>query len=395
MVITIGLLTLTTIGLLTLTSTHTDLESIFNGPRFTKHHHISNNNTLAVNAVDPILMEELLVHNISKLPKWMVKYFRWHREHRNHRWNESNWKDYRYLVLACTKTQKNCGGTSDRLKPIPFLLRVAYETKRLFFIRWTRPYPLQEFLEPHQVNWSVPAWFEKILDQEKTKASNRASDIFYYAQKKERYPILQGQIHKGDGAEAAYEDEFDEETNAYGSFFHDMFRILFKPAPEIAQLVQDQFNGYGLVPGQYSVAHYRANYPPRDNGPEKIRLRTQNALNCASRLFPGYPIYFASDNMSAVNDSQTYAKATNRSIFCNSNPGDPIHLDFADPKKHPVSDFYNIFVDLYVMGSGRCISYGQGGFGSFAQLLSYNASCVSQHYNGHKMKDCEWKEPKR
>ena len=62
------------------------------------------------------------------------------------------------MQCLADQDKQRCGGTADRLKPIPFMLRMAYNTRRTLLIRWTRPAKLEEFLVPPKggIDWRVP-----------------------------------------------------------------------------------------------------------------------------------------------------------------------------------------------------------------------------------------------
>jgi hypothetical protein len=81
------------------------------------------------------------------LPEWMKDYFDWHQDQLANHLNKEKWQSHRYLVLRCLESEV-CGGASDRLSSIPKYIRVASKSKRLLFIKWTRPAPLEEFLVP-------------------------------------------------------------------------------------------------------------------------------------------------------------------------------------------------------------------------------------------------------
>ena len=74
---------------------------------------------------------------------------------------DSNYQNYRFLILRCSNVEEKCGGVADRLKGLPFFIAAAASStpKRLFLIRWERPSKLENFLVPHEINWSVPSWF--------------------------------------------------------------------------------------------------------------------------------------------------------------------------------------------------------------------------------------------
>ena len=81
------------------------------------------------------------------IPSWMKDYFKWHHETRS-TLTPDRWKDPatrpKLLILQCLQSNRKCGGLADRLKPLPLLLLGAHRTQRLFFVRWSRPCPLEE-----------------------------------------------------------------------------------------------------------------------------------------------------------------------------------------------------------------------------------------------------------
>jgi hypothetical protein len=54
--------------------------------------------------------------------------------------------------------------------------------------------------------------------------------------------------------------------------------------------------------------------------------------------------------------------------------------------EHEPQDFYDTFVDLYILAESRCITYGAGGFGSWASLISRNSLCSIRH----RTTNCVW-----
>ena len=330
-------------------------------------------------------------------------YFAWHTEQRK-AMNENNWESFQYLILACSKKDGKCGGVADRLSPIPLILLVAARTNRIFMIQWTKPCRIEEFLVPNEggINWSVPTWMEEKLNQryprsfyvrnketmiEKLKvdanvvAITRIQDVhggavLYNA-------LVATNITESSRAKDFIQDDYDE-------IYHDLFRAMFRPVAPIQNLINKKLESTGLLPGEYSVAHYRAFYAvEHDKGKvseEDLIKRAINSVNCASWLRPGGPVYFASDSKVAGEAVQKYASQTNRSIVSLDGP-EALHLDKENDR--PPSDFYPVFVDLYLMGSGRCVSFGRGGFGRYGLLLGYDATCFNRHHKG-KTKKCDW-----
>jgi hypothetical protein len=101
----------------------------------------------------------------GSLPRWMKRYFDWHK-HKRETWSPQTWSSERWMIMQCLAGHDGkCGGTADRLKPLPWALRVAYQTKRILLIRWTRPAKLEEFLVPPKggMDWRVPEWMADIV----------------------------------------------------------------------------------------------------------------------------------------------------------------------------------------------------------------------------------------
>jgi hypothetical protein len=100
----------------------------------------------------------------ESLPRWMKSYFDWHK-HKRKTWSADSWESERWMIMQCLDHDRKCGGTADRLKPIPWALRVAYQTNRILLIRWTRPVKLEEFLVPPKggMDWRVPEWMADIV----------------------------------------------------------------------------------------------------------------------------------------------------------------------------------------------------------------------------------------
>ena len=47
----------------------------------------------------------------------------------------------------------------------------------------------------------------------------------------------------------------------------------------------------------------------------------------------------------------------------------------SDWKGRPASDFYDTFVDLYLLALSKCTTFGRGGYGSWAAIMGSNRTC--------------------
>lgn len=353
----------------------------------------------------------------TKLPQWMKEYFDWHRE-KTEKLNESNYKDFKFIFLRCSNYDRRCGGVADRLKSLPLFIAMGAYSNRIFMIRWQRPTKLEEFLEPNEINWSIPDWLY-------TKTKSFSQDTIYITSSKKLIPGLKSYedwlaieafLQDFYGGCSVYE-KLDCKLDPHKSFdtlkakqlndFHgwssyeqisrDLFKTLFRPSPPLRKLIDEKMSSNGLVPGQYTSSHYRAFYAIENQKQKRYESelirKTENAINCASRLFPGASVYYASDSLFATEYAQKYAKDFNRPVVTLKHDKEALHLDKKEQwTSGNVSDFYPTFIDLLIMAEGRCLSHGVGGFGRYAAILSVDPSCVISHDSTRKKKIsiCKW-----
>jgi hypothetical protein len=346
--------------------------------------------------------QNILWESSTNIPPWMKRYFEWHRSERA-KLTVDNWMERRYLVLRCLRTDFFCGGASDRLKALPYLLLLANQTNRLIFITWSRPAPLEEFLVPPfgGLNWSIPAAvnFEPLLigrggaiynsKINETGIIAMPENAFWAATDR---MVVEARL-LGVSVKEAYDDNRQSPSEAtFERVYSDVWRVLFEPSPELALVMAATYEKLGLIPGEYVSVHVRAQYNNNRTGDTAL---VKNALNCASSLLPGAPIYVASDSLPVSTYAFEYGThVLNHSVVTNRREQPPLHIDRgknflsqkqADWATYPASAFYDTFVDLYVLSSGRCSTFGVGGYGYWASIISRNASC-SIHHN----KRCRW-----
>jgi hypothetical protein len=114
------------------------------------------------------------------------------------------------------------------------------------------------------------------------------------------------------------------------------------PSPPVARLIKHELHRLQLTPGQYAAAHLRALYGIVDRPKFQQRKWARNAMNCASGLRPGAPIFFTSDSPKATEYAELYAREKNAQIATRvANPSPPLHFDKATNwDSRPPSDYY-------------------------------------------------------
>jgi hypothetical protein len=118
-------------------------------------------------------------------------------------------------------------------------------------------------------------------------------------------------------------------------------------------------------------------------------------MNCASELRPSKPIFFVSDSFDATIYARQYALERNATIITRTpHPNPPFHMDkVPDWRRRNMSDFFDSFIDIYIMASSDCLTYNKGGYGLLGLFMSRNSSCGLRQDAIDKMviqKPCLW-----
>ena len=184
--------------------------------------------------------------------------------------------------------------------------------------------------------------------------------------------------------------------------YHDVFRLMFSPSKALAERVESTMESLQLVPSQYSSVHLRVKYPVDKSidektftfqkHKEKITSWATNAVNCAAELHPNSTIYVSSDNNDTVGylleDShfaQHYIDATKHNkhplvvkLVARDYSQENEHVAFSSNKE--ADGFMDVFIDLMILGMGKCVAHGVGGYGRLGAALS-GGECVMAHRN--------------
>jgi hypothetical protein len=359
--------------------------------------------------------------NSTLLPNWLKDYAKWHRAQRS-QMNASNWRNYGFAIMQCTKRDDSCGGTADRLKPFLLALLVAHQTQRLLFIHWETPKPLQDFLVPplHGIDWRLPTYVRPSSGLFPLSSVRHVERFFqkhnYSISSIQNYPrpiFFRFQLF--DGGASYYDEQRPDGLPFLQVYREAWWHVMFTPIVEIQRRIQQSLQEMNLRPGQYTAAHVRAWYKVETRTRMFLRDLSHNALNCASQLDALQPhsynnnhnnnhhnhnkndarryFYVASDSGYVVERALTYGPQQDPQhavVVARTHEAPPLHLEKADhPELRNSSEYYDIFVDLYLMALSRCVTYNKGGFGQLAHMLSYNVSCYSiHHYN--KIMRCNW-----
>jgi hypothetical protein len=271
-------------------------------------------------------------------------------------------------------------------------------SRRILLIHWEIPKPLEEFLLPPEggMDWRMPAYIKSELFRDQRGrtpigSDNRLLNIMKSNDKALSWNLKYQSFHSG---ALFYNEHKPPDSPTFDQVYHDAWKVMFTPVPTIARAVEDFMEQSGLIPGEYAAVHVRAQYARVERPRSRTLLLTRNALRCASMLFPGGPMFVASDDLNATEEAVLYGMKRKSRIVARNFSNTPLHLEKADnSESRHASEYYDTFVDFYLMGMSRCVTYNKGGFGHWASLISYNASCVFRHQFNEQYTNCSWTIP--
>ena len=195
----------------------------------------------------------------------------------------------------------------------------------------------------------------------------------------------------------------------------DTFRLLFEPSPQLSEAIFDMMNHLDILNTPFDAVQVRAKDPREipldaiqetfdpDRKMSQSQLRDQawkldmkengyqigskmeayfekkykNAIACLRNASNSsdVPVYLASDSMYGYNVQKT----SGLPIRIPSWKGDPLHIDSDEFQGRNPEDFYQTFIDTFVMQKARCYSHSEG-FGLLPLRLNANLSnCEVAH----------------
>lgn len=92
----------------------------------------------------------------SALPTWLSEYFDWHNRMRHKYPGDKILTDPKAPGVIIKNCAYKCGGLHDRLGHLGWDLLLANQTRRILLIHWCTPAPIEHFLVPNKVDWTLP-----------------------------------------------------------------------------------------------------------------------------------------------------------------------------------------------------------------------------------------------
>ena len=319
-------------------------------------------------------------------PAWFREYMSWHAVARS-QLNETNWEDYNYLLLRCVPGVV-CGGASDRLKHVPVMVLLAAkaEPKRLFFIHWSKPCPLEEFLIPPAggLDWTLPPWLAHQMQANSTIGPILKLDgpdlKASWNQTTQNVVVVNRMLYAHGIFQAFIDPDKDPDFwTSYGSIWN----AVFTPSLGVQAAIDETKRGLGIEHGNYDSIHVRARYAKDKVDAHEERYALRCLLSLPNTTKTNGPIFIAADSLRTVRDAVDYGKTQNVTVVGRVNATEPLHLDRGsiflrgtmDWQNHTPSEFYDTFADLYVISGSTCISHGDGGYGKWATLMGASRTC--------------------
>jgi hypothetical protein len=315
--------------------------------------------TISSNVRDDYFKKAAPWRHSTTLPAWMKDYITWHQSQRA-RLTADNWQQVgRFLVVRCREVDDTCGGTADRLKPLPFYVLIAHRMQRILLFWWERPSSLEDFLLPPAdgLDWRIPDFMMHAKDDRlHTHKRNLvglwtiysaigfvdparpdrpggnhppsndtvvASLFFQSHHHKYEYNTMRRQMPYWDAETNAtvtpiHMAESEDQVEAtYAQVFRDLWASTFVPVPAIQDRIAAEMDALGLVRNAYLAIHIRARYDKPKEG-RALEKMSHNALHCIYGLGLEHrgaaagilPVYVSSDHQSAVWETLVYGRRT-------------------------------------------------------------------------------------
>lgn len=341
--------------------------------------------------------------------QWIRDYLYWHREMRK-AFPEETLLDNPEgpnvtIVYLDPGTQK--GGLTDRMKSLGHVLQRAYREQRVILFKWyDGPLPLESFLVPNILNFTVPS-HTTTATAEQLQAS--------YEQEGGKVKLVK------------FVNQFGNYLHPYGVIWH----AIFQPSAPVKEAIDDTMTTLGLVAGKFDAVHCRIGHPAYrnkekyDNPKDRVvdqeggfKFEGTNRVRTMSTAIHGIQCAeWVARQQTVFNDS-TIDSNTKRSIYFYADSPDLIRtvvtpsslkargeeqLSLVEELKKlgseikivgrtnafiahlenrksdtPSDAFMSTFVDLYIAAQARCIAMGVGRFAYMAAKLS-GTSCWTRH----------------
>eukprot|EP00574_Skeletonema_japonicum_P014727 CAMPEP_0201718054 /NCGR_PEP_ID=MMETSP0593-20130828/3634_1 /ASSEMBLY_ACC=CAM_ASM_000672 /TAXON_ID=267983 /ORGANISM="Skeletonema japonicum, Strain CCMP2506" /LENGTH=447 /DNA_ID=CAMNT_0048208237 /DNA_START=6 /DNA_END=1349 /DNA_ORIENTATION=- len=334
------------------------------------------------------------IFNNPKLPDWVKTYAKWHAQQRQQYFNDmraNGTSNVRFLISRCL-THDKCGGASDRLQEIPYSIMLANQTNRVLLVRWEKPARLENYLVVPKdeeggggIDWTVPDdMFPEGMDWHLRGKEDGEHKIVSTIRRDSAAPKFR---------------QYQQEELGGNKIYHEIFRLLFAPSEALTARIHSTMKSLQLTPKEFSSVHLRVKYPVRgikenefsfQKHKSQITSWATNAVNCAAELHPNSTIYVSSDNNDTVgylleesHFAQHYIDATEHKkhplvvkLVARDYSTENEHVAFSQTTE--VDGFMSVFEDLFIMGLGKCVAHGVGGYGRLAAALC-GGECVTAH----------------
>ena len=185
----------------------------------------------------------------------------------------------KFIVATCYRHSHNqleaCGGLTDRLFLLPYMLWLAHKTGRRFLIKYFKPRALEDFLVPPAggFEWRLP---DGHFEEELEKYANRSAKEYGADRRRvwhsaiERAPYMHRRvifINSNLAIPAAGKWEpWAHNGSSTEDLWPGLFRRMFKPSAGLAKAMSPIVQKYELRAGSYAAAHLRVRYLMRSNG---------------------------------------------------------------------------------------------------------------------------------
>lgn len=352
--------------------------------------------------------------------EWFHTYLHWHHQVRTEYPDTELFDNATApkIVIFYFDPDAHKNGLADRMRSLGHMVQFAFKENRLLLLKWyDAPLPLESFLVPHLMNFTVP-------DHHTTTRPYLLNSTYVAGSVKESQPDRV--IYLSFEISTVFADR-------YGIYWH----ALFRPSNAVQKGIDNAMRAMNLVPGEFDATHLRVSHPAfrqqnyaeyiKTNGigldegnqykfagrDRTIALRgAVRAIKCTEWIAQEHG--FLQENQTSAQkiffygDSPDLVKmvVNQSSSLADPNKDETKYIDelrtlrsnieivgrrdvqvahLQNRNETSIDAFLSTFVDLYIASYARCIGLGVGRFAFIAGKIS-GTTCWIRHQPDHRMK---------
>ena len=273
-----------------------------------------------------------------------------------------------FSVIVCVDGAYPQGGLSDRIRGIVSIYHFCKQHHLPFFIHFTYPFDLKDYLQPNQYNWYISP-------EEISHNAEEAEPMLLFCHllnHKFHRQYLEKRIKKA----MATRKQLHIYTNTFieDQHFTKDFNELFTCAPRLQELVDQTCKMVGdhYISVSFRFQNLLGDF--QDDCNEELSENEKQILidKCIRKVAEIHDTQFPSSQVLVAGDSKRFIEATQEALpYAITIPGNVVHVDYALEADY--YDYAKVFIDWFVLSHAQklfLLKTGKMYKGGFAKRAS-------------------------